>query len=117
MRRDPGDRRPPRKPSLRPGGGKKAIDREKILAIAGAVVATRGCELLERTVSDTRRIRLVVDRESAAPDTKLLVGLIRATREALAAAGIDPGGFDIEVDSPGEERVLLDARHFERFRG
>ncbi|MFG0320181.1 MAG: ribosome maturation factor RimP [Planctomycetota bacterium JB042] len=117
MRPDPRDRKPPRKPSLRPGGGSRPIDRERILAVAETVAAAQGCELLERSVSDSRRIRLVVDREDSPPDTKLLVALIRALRDGLTEAGIDPGAFDIEFDSPGENRVLETARHFERFAG
>lgn len=117
MRPDPNDRRPPRKPELRPIGPRNPLDRGKILGIADAVVAAHQCELLERSVSDSLRIRLVVDRDEGPLDTVLLVTLIRELREALYDAEIDPGGFDIEVDSPGENRVLETARHFERFRG
>lgn len=109
----------PRRP--KPDRGHKGSKRpppptRRVLAIVAEVAAEHDAEVLEQSLTQSRVLKLVVDRE-AGVETGFLVGLIKGLRRALVDAGIDPGEYQIEVDSPGAERVLRTARHFERFAG
>jgi len=95
----------------------KPLDRRKILAAAARVVAAFDCELLEAIVTDAHRVKIVVDRDDGPLDTNLLVSLIKTMHQELTDAKVDPGQLDIEFDTPGERRLLVTARHFERFAG
>ena len=117
MRPNSRNRKPVRKKSLRPGGTSPPPPRGKVLAIAERVVESQGCELLEKHLGESEILRLVVDRAEGSLDSKLMVTLIKELRRELIANSIDPGRYRIEVDSPGERRLLKNAAHYERFAG
>ncbi|MFH0946733.1 MAG: hypothetical protein V2A76_16180 [Planctomycetota bacterium] len=91
--------------------------RDQILAAVQRTIAATDAEVLEVSLRPGLRLSVVLDREDPPVDSALLVRSIKGIRKALLAAGIDPGELSIEVDSPGANRLLATARHFERFMG
>lgn len=100
------DRRPPRTTAS------VARLREIVAQVAGGFAA----DVLDLRVSASQIMRIVLDRDDGL-STNRLVAFIRNLREAMTEAGIDPGDFQIEVDSPGADRLLRTAEHFNRFAG
>jgi len=84
------------------------------------VLAPLGYEVLETTLSRkgrTPRLLVRIDRLDEAP---VSVDDVRIASETfgLELDRLDPigGAYQLEVESPGAERPLTRARHFERFR-
>ncbi|MFC1705362.1 ribosome maturation factor RimP [Planctomycetota bacterium] len=73
-------------------------------------------DVVEIKLHATRRLRVVIDVETGVclADCQRASGLAAV---ALCDLGHDPGGFHIEVESPGADRPLTRSRDFERFRG
>jgi len=106
-------RKPPREPANR----SSPISKDAVLRIARAAVEACDAEPLELTYGPGDFLRVVVDRAEPPIDTDLLVRVIRELHSSLREDEIDPGDMRIEVDSPGERRVLTTPEHFTRFRG
>jgi ribosome maturation factor RimP len=89
------------------------VEGEARRAIEGA-----GFEVVLARASANRRLVVMVERPDRAPVT---VGdcasANRAIEEGLRAAGVDPGAYDIEVESPGADRPLTRPEDFARFQG
>lgn len=81
------------------------------------IVAEEGGEVLELRVTPTRDLLLTLDRDEEPVDTVLLMRVIKALRRRIFDMDEDPGEYRIEVDTPGDRRLLITARHFERFAG
>ncbi len=105
-----------RKP-LRKGAPHQPPDAALVFALVDQVAAEHGVEVLERRLTSSWTLHLVLDRDPGPLDANVLTRVIRALREALAARGLDPGLFAIELDSPGAQRLVQTPRHFERFAG
>ena len=79
-----------------------------------------GYEVLELTVSVRGRSRRVLLRIDRIDEQVVSVEDVRRAAEAfgLELDRLDPfdGAYQFEVESPGAERPLVTARHFERFR-
>lgn len=73
--------------------------------------------MLELRVTPSRDLLLTLDRDLAPVDTDLLMRVIQALRRRIFDMDEDPGDYRIEVDTPGDRRLLKHARHFERFAG
>jgi ribosome maturation factor RimP len=90
---------------------------ERLEAAARAALEAAAFDVVRVRVYPERRVRAMVDGPAGAPVT---VGdcerASRALADALAAAGADPGTFDVEVESPGADRPLTRPADFERFR-
>ena len=91
-------------------------DKYALRTLADAALAAHGYRLLELVVGSDRRVRIVIDAEPDV-DLKDCVRAHKAVIEALRADGEDPEEFTIEVQSPGENRLIATERDFERFRG
>lgn len=91
-------------------------DKHELQALAASALAACGYRLLECVVGSDRRVRLVIDAEPEV-DLKDCVRAHKAVIEGLRAAGEDPEEFTIEVQSPGENRLIAGQRDYERFRG
>jgi ribosome maturation factor RimP len=91
-------------------------DKNAFQALAASALASCGYRLLEFVVGSDRRVRLVIDAE---PDVDLrdCVRAHKAVIDGLRTAGEDPEEFTIEVQSPGENRLIAGERDLERFRG
>jgi ribosome maturation factor RimP len=92
-------------------------ERARIEAIARGAAEGAGLEVVRAAASPQRRLRVMVDR----PDFAITIGdcesASRAVADALRTAGLDPGRFEIEIESPGADRPLTRPEDFERFRG
>jgi len=87
---------------------------------ANDVLTPLGYEVLELQVSSgrgARRVLLRIDRLDEAPVS------VEDVRLAAEAFGLEldrldpfPDAYRLEVESPGAERPLVRARHFERFK-
>lgn len=74
-------------------------------------------EIVQLKMDPTRRIRVWVDRDPDGVTVHDCVGLTRRIRADIERDGLDPDSFDIEVLSPGLDRLLVRDRDFERFAG
>ena len=92
------------------------IDKNALQSISDEALRAQGYRLLELVVGADRRIRIVIDAEPDV-DLKDCVRAHNAVIDALRAGGEDPEEYAIEVQSPGETRLLVTERDFERFRG
>ncbi|MBI4880038.1 MAG: hypothetical protein HY812_10340 [Planctomycetes bacterium] len=112
MKPHPRNRKPVRKEAPQ-----QAPDASLVFALAEEVAGAHGVEVLERSLTSSWALRLVLDRDPDPINAGLLTRVIRSLREALAARGLDPGLFAIELESPGARRLLKTPRHLERFAG
>ncbi len=76
-----------------------------------------GYEVLGLTISNGRVLCLTIDLDPGPVTIQHCTALNWKVRDALTGAGIDPDGWQIEVESPGPHRPLLRLRHFERCAG
>jgi ribosome maturation factor RimP len=90
-----------------------------LLEAAQGVLAPLGYEVLEVTVNARGRERRVLVRIDRLDEGRVAVDDVRKASEAfgLELDRLDPfeGRYHLEVESPGAQRPLLRARHFERF--
>jgi ribosome maturation factor RimP len=91
-------------------------DKTALRSIAESSLAACGYRLLEFVLGSDRRVRVVIDAEPDV-DLKDCVRAHKAILDGLRAAAEDPEEFAIEVQSPGENRLIATERDFERFRG
>ena len=88
-------------------------------AAASDVLAPLGYEVLELHVSSGRGPRRVLLRIDRLDEAVVSVEDVRSAAEAfgLELDRLDPfpDAYRLEVESPGAERPLVTARHFERF--
>lgn len=93
--------------------------RERLIALMEPLLARLGYELveLEQTSGRSRaQIRLFIDR----PGGVGIDDCERVSREVAALLDVEdpiPTAYTLEVSSPGFDRVLRTAAHFERFVG
>ncbi len=93
--------------------------RERLLALIEPVLARSGYELVELEYGAGRAhavVRLFVDR----PEGVTVEDCERVSREVAALLDVEdpiPTAYTLEVSSPGFDRVLRTAAHFERFVG
>ena len=96
-----------------------ALLQERLVALVEPLLARLGYELIDLEYVPARgrgTLRIFIDRPSG-------IGLDdceRVSREASAALDVAdpiPGGYVLEVSSPGEDRVLRTRAHFDRFVG
>ncbi len=100
-------------------------------ALDGAVreaLASFGMDVIEVTLSRAaRRLRVMIDKKSDRPPGPLgepsgvtvddCALASRAIEGLLRGHDLDPGTFDIAVESPGADRPLTREHDFARFRG
>jgi ribosome maturation factor RimP len=92
------------------------MDVQRIESNVRDSVGTAGLIVAEYTLSEPRRMRLVIDSDRGVT-MQDCVRATRAAEEGLRASGYDPDDFTIQVESPGVDRKLLTDRDFERYRG
>jgi ribosome maturation factor RimP len=93
--------------------------RDTLATLLAPLVEGLGCELWELEYSPGRGtglLRLYIDA-GAGITVDDCERVSRAVSELLDAADPIPGHYTLEVSSPGLERPLRTARHFERFVG
>lgn len=90
-----------------------------LITAANDVLAPLGYEVLEVQVSSGRGARRVLVRIDRLDEAPVSVDDVRLAAEAfgLELDRLDPfpDAYRLEVESPGAERPLVRARHFERF--
>jgi ribosome maturation factor RimP len=96
-----------------------ALLQERLVALVEPLLARLGYELVDLEYVPARgrgTLRIFIDRPSG-------IGLDdceRVSREVSAELDVAdpiPGGYLLEVSSPGEDRVLRTRAHFDRFVG
>lgn len=102
------------------GSGAKGV-RVELDTIAAGVLSPLGYDVLEASIKSSghqKRVLVRIERKDEAPVT--VADLQRASYalgHELERLDLIEGRYLLEVESPGSERPLLSARHFERFRG
>ncbi len=81
-----------------------------------AALDREGFEIVQERFGPGRLILLTLDREGGIAIDEC-VRAHKMVRGLIVEAGMDPGDFRIEVESPGADRPLQTPRDFERFRG
>jgi ribosome maturation factor RimP len=93
--------------------------RERLIALIEPVLVRLGYELVELEYAAGRSqavVRLFIDQ----PEGITVEDCERVSREVAALLDVDdpiPTAYTLEVSSPGFDRVLRTAAHFERFVG
>jgi len=93
--------------------------RERLIALIEPVLVRLGYELVELEYAAGRSqavVRIFIDQ----PAGITVVDCERVSREVAALLDVDdpiPTAYTLEVSSPGFDRVLRTAAHFERFVG
>src|SRR5579871_1301839 len=96
-----------------------AVLRERLFALIEPVLARSGYELVELEYGAGRShavVRLFIDR----PQGVTIDDCERVSREVAALLDVEdpiPMAYSLEVSSPGFDRLLRTAAHFERFVG
>ncbi|MQA24194.1 MAG: ribosome maturation factor RimP [Micromonosporaceae bacterium] len=115
----------PDRPGAASGGASgKASQKERLREAVGPILTKAGYDLEELAVSRAGNrsvVRVVVDGEDGV-SSDAIADLSRDISAALdeAEAGgspISPGGYTLEVSSPGVDRPLTLPRHWRRNRG
>jgi ribosome maturation factor RimP len=98
--------------------------RERLIALIEPVLVRLGYELVELEYAAGRSravVRLFIDHPGIdRPDGISVDDCERVSREVAALLDVDdpiPTAYTLEVSSPGFDRVLRTAAHFERFVG
>jgi ribosome maturation factor RimP len=98
--------------------------RERLIALIEPVLVRLGYELVELEYAAGRSqavVRIFIDRPAAQEGQGIAVeDCERVSREVAALLDVDdpiPTAYTLEVSSPGFDRVLRTAAHFERFVG
>jgi ribosome maturation factor RimP len=82
------------------------------------IAAERGFEVLDLSLSSGGTFRAVIDQDvPGGPGSEDLTRFIYELRDRIRLAGHEPGDLRMELDTPGERRLLTTPRHFERFAG
>jgi len=97
-----------------------AVDLEKVQAITERVAGSLGLEVVEvelRGGGKARMLRIFIDKPSGVTHEDCA----RLSREVSTILDVDDtvgsGPYVLEVSSPGLDRKLFRAAHFERFQG
>ncbi len=118
MRPDKSDGRPIRHPKYRDHQSAPPAPRDLLFRLVGEVAAARAFEVLDLSLSFGGTLRVVLDREQEGGiGSEDMTRFIFELRDKIRDAGHDPGDLRIELDSPGERRLLTTTKHFERFAG
>jgi ribosome maturation factor RimP len=98
--------------------------RERLIALIEPVLVRLGYELVELEYAAGRSqavVRIFIDQPAAQERRGIAVeDCERVSREVAALLDVDdpiPTAYTLEVSSPGFDRVLRTAAHFERFVG
>jgi ribosome maturation factor RimP len=98
--------------------------RERLIALIEPVLVRLGYELVELEYAAGRSqavVRIFIDQPAAQEGRGIAVeDCERVSREVAALLDVDdpiPTAYTLEVSSPGFDRVLRTAAHFERFVG
>lgn len=109
---------------------------EEVAEIARTAAEQHGYEVVQVKVDPRRHVRLWIDRPPPPPAPPAGPGqplplappakgitvddcafVTRAIGDALGREGHDPGGYHIDVQSPGVDRLLVREADFARFHG
>src|SRR5215472_5231993 len=105
-------------------------DRGKLDAVVGPIVRAHGAEVVDLELKPERGgwvLRIFVEKlgasdlnmstQQAAVDLELCASVARELSPALDVADLIPHAYNLEVSSPGVERVLRSERDYVRFQG
>ncbi|MCO5169952.1 MAG: ribosome maturation factor RimP [Planctomycetes bacterium] len=88
-----------------------------IIALVERAVEAAGFEVVQVKVDARRNVRVWVDREQGGVAVQDCTRLTRRIRDVFEEDGLDPGSFQVEVQSPGLDRLLVREKDFARFAG
>lgn len=81
------------------------------------VLTEAGFEILQLKTLSKTKVQAWVDRDPGGVGIDELTQLTRAVRSRLMDEELDPGDFELEINSPGLDRLLIEPAHFQRFAG
>ena len=99
--------------------GRKDDILEKVRRIAGPLAAQEGLELIDVELGGPggrQTLRLFIDKASGV-SLDDCTAISRAVSAALDVEDPIEGAYDLEVSSPGLDRPLKTAEHFQKFAG
>lgn len=89
----------------------------EIKELVTETVERSGYEVVQLKNHPPHVVRLWIDRDPDGVTLQDCIAFTRTLREAFEVEGLDPGDFQIEVLSPGLDRLLARQKDFDRFRG
>ncbi len=92
---------------------------ERILTIAEPLAGALGLEIVRVRVMSGRKttVQIMAERHEGGMDVNDCAGLSRAVSEVFDDVDPIPGEYDLEISSPGIDRLLTTLAHFERWEG
>lgn len=99
-----------------------SADKERLIELLEPAVSVLGYELVDIDLRVGRRglLRVYIDRRASDEGSVTLADCELVSGQVGAVLDVEdplPGMYDLEVSSPGEDRRLRTAEHFERFAG
>jgi ribosome maturation factor RimP len=91
--------------------------RRALLNDVRGLVEASGFETLRLTVGQDHFLRLVLDHPARRVTVEDTTRMNVRIRKGLAARGYDMDTFQIEVESPGADRALIEPKHYVRHVG
>ncbi|MGE0708915.1 MAG: ribosome maturation factor RimP [Planctomycetota bacterium] len=88
-----------------------------LLRLVEEVLAARGFEVVQLRSPNPWRLTAWIDREPEPVGVDDCADLTREVRSLLDERGLDPGDFELELQSPGLDRPLTRDKDFVRFAG
>src|SRR5258708_32233830 len=85
------------------------------VAIARRSVDAAGYEVVDVKIDGRRHMRIWIDRDPEGVKVADCIEANRAVRHGLDEEGLDSGAFQVDVMSPGLDRVLTRAKDFTLF--
>jgi ribosome maturation factor RimP len=90
---------------------------DPLIALIHRAIEAAGFEVVQAKIDGRRNIRVWVDREVGGVTVSECSTLTRRIRDTFEEDGLDPGSFQIEILSPGLDRLLVREKDFARFAG
>lgn len=91
--------------------------RKRVIAIVRSVIEDQGLEIVQLKNHPATKILVWVDKPPEGVNVKDCATANRAIRRAMEDDGFDPGDYDIEIQSPGVDRLIARPGDYERFSG
>lgn len=81
------------------------------------ILTNAGYEIILLRNAPAFKIQVWIDRQPEPVNIDDCIRMTRTVWEAFEAEDLDPGDFELEIQSPGLDRFLTKPAHFERFEG
>lgn len=90
---------------------------DTVTRLVRRAVEELGFEVVALKIDGRRHVRVWIDKDPGGVKVQDCADVNRAANRIVREDGLDPGAFQLEVLSPGLDRMLTRPKDFERFTG